>query len=297
MGAVAGGELARAVSSAGGLGMIGPGYHDASWLDREFHLAQGARVGVGFITWDLAKDPGKLAAALAHRPFAVMLSFGDATPFVAAIRDAGARLILQVQTLAAARDAARLAPDLIVAQGTEAGGHGGDHVLVSLLPAVVEALRPLPVAAAGGIADGSGLAAALALGAAGVLIGTRFFATHEALATPEAKRRIVTSSAGSTLRTRIFDIVRRLDWPKEFSGRALRNEFTDRWHGSEPELERQLETEYDRYRAAAAAADPATTVVWAGEGVDLIDAIAPAEAVLARLVREAELALQAASGR
>jgi nitronate monooxygenase len=291
MGAVAGGELARAVSSAGGLGLIGPGYHGAAWIDREFRVAEGARVGVGFITWDLAKDPGKLAAALAHRPFAVMLSFGDAAPFVAAIRAAGARLILQVQTLEAARDAARVEPDLIVAQGTEAGGHGGDRALLSLLPAVVAAVRPLPVAAAGGIADGSGLAAALALGAAGVLIGTRFMATNEALAAPEAKRRLVTSGADSTVRTRIFDLVRRLDWPQEFSGRALRNDFTDRWHGRELALEQQLETEYERYRAAVA--DPTTSVVWAGEGVDLIDAIAPAEAVLARLVREAETALEA----
>jgi nitronate monooxygenase len=294
MGAVAGGELARAVSGAGGLGLIGPGYHDARWIDREFRVAQGARVGIGFITWDLAQDPSKLSAALAHRPFAVLLSFGDASPFVASIRDAGARLILQVQTLAAARDAARLAPDLIVAQGTEAGGHGGDRPLISLLPAVVDAVRPLPVAAAGGIADGSGLAAALALGAADALIGTRFFATSEALGAPEAKRLLVTSGADSTVRTRIFDIVRRLAWPSEFSGRALRNAFTDHWHGRERELEQHLEAEYERYRVAALAADPATSVVWAGEGVELIDAVVPAEAVVTRLVREAETALKAA---
>jgi len=293
MGAVAGGELARAVSRAGGLGLIGPGYHDAAWLDREFERAAGARVGVGFITWDLAKDPGKLQAALAHRPFAVMLSFGDAAPFVDAIRRAGARLILQVQSVEAAREARSLEPDLIVAQGTEAGGHGAEQTLHSLLPAVIEASGPIPVAAAGGIANGQGLAAALALGATGVLIGTRFFATREALAPDEAKQRIVNSRAASTLRTRVFDIVRRLDWPPGFTGRAIGNEFSARWHGHELELEAQIEIEYQRYKAAAAAADLSTAVLWAGQGIDSIDAIEPASAVMARLAREAEHALTA----
>ena len=293
MGAVAGGELARAVSRAGGLGLIGPGYHDAAWIDREFERAEGARVGVGFITWDLAKDPTKLQAALAHRPFAVMLSFGDAAPFVEAIRRSGARVILQVQSLEAAREARLLEPDLIVAQGTEAGGHGAEQSLHSLLPAVIEASGPIPVAAAGGIANGQGLAAALALGASGVLIGTRFFATREALAPDEAKQRIVNSRAASTLRTRVFDIVRRLDWPSGFTGRAIGNEFSARWHGHELELEAQIDIEYERYKAAAAAADLSTVVIWAGRGIDAIDAIEPASAVMARLAREAEHALAA----
>lgn len=295
MGAVAGGELASAVSRAGGLGLIGPGYHDATWIEREFQRAQGARVGVGFITWDLAKDPDKLQAALAHRPFAVMLSFGDAAPFVDAIRRGGARLILQVQTLAAAREARLLEPDLIVAQGTEAGGHGADQELSSLLPAVVEAAGRVPVAAAGGIANGRSVAAALALGAAGVLIGTRFFATDEALGSAETKQRIVNARAANTLRTRVFDIVRRLDWPRGFTGRAIANEFSARWHGHESELEAQLGTEHERYQAAALAADLTTVVVWAGQGIDSIAAVEPASEVMARLVRETEQALSVGS--
>jgi len=293
MGAVAGGALARAISNAGGLGLIGPGYHDAAWIEHEFERAEGARVGVGFITWDLAKAPDKLHAALARRPFAVMLSFGDAAPYVDAIRRGGARLILQVQSAAAARAAAALKPDLIVAQGTEAGGHGADQPLLSLLPEVIELAGPIPVAAAGGIASGRSAALTLALGAAGVLVGTRFFATHEALGTAAAKQRLVEASAASTLRTRVFDIVRRIDWPKEFSGRAIANDFSARFHGREAELETRLELEHERYRAAVAAADISTVVIWAGQGLDAIHAVEPASEAMARLVEETERSLAA----
>jgi nitronate monooxygenase len=190
-----------------------------------------------------------------------------------------------------------LEPDLIVAQGTEAGGHGADSALFSLLPAVLDVAGPIPVAAAGGIADGQSVAAVLARGAAGALIGTRFFATHEALGPDEAKQRIVNSSAASTLRTRVFDIVRRLDWPAGFTGRAIGNEFTARWQGRETELETQIGVEHERYKAAVVAADFSTLVVWAGQGLDSIHAIEPASEVVARLVREAEQALSASPRR
>ena len=297
MGAVAGGHLARAVSNAGGLGLIGPGYHDAAWIEREFERAQGARVGIGFITWDPAKDPDKLQAALAHRPFAVMLSFGDATPYVDAIRRSRARLILQVQSLEAARAAAALKPDLIVAQGTEAGGHGADRSLLSLLPEVLGVAGRIPVAAAGGIANGQSAAVALALGAAGVLVGTRFFATHEALAADEAKRRLVQASAASTVRTRVFDIVRRIDWPPGYTGRAISNDFTARYHGHEAALEARLDIEHERYRAAVAANDVSTMVVWAGQGLDAIRRIEPASEVVARLAAETARSLNSNSER
>ena len=122
-----------------------------------------------------------------------MLSFGDPAPFVPAIRAAGAMLILQVTDLAEARQATALGADVIVAQGTEAGGHGARHGRSTLpfVPVVVDLAAPTPVLAAGGIADGRGVAAALALGAAGALIGTRFQATAESLADPAIKKAIV----------------------------------------------------------------------------------------------------------
>jgi nitronate monooxygenase len=290
MGAVAGGRLAAAVTRAGGLGFIGPGYHDAAWMEHEFDAAGVERVGVGFITWDLAKDPSRLESALARSPAAVMLSFGDPAPFVDAVRRAGAKLVLQVQTVKAAKDAAKLGADVVVAQGTEAGGHGADRSLFALLPAVVDAVSPIPVVAAGGIADGRGLAAALVLGACGVLVGTRFYAAEESLGHASAKSLLVQSSGDATVRTRVFDIVRRLEWPKPFTARAIQNEFTRTWHGRESELERHPE-ERERYARAAKGADFDTAVVWSGEGVDLITGTAPAQRIVESMVSEARASL------
>lgn len=175
---VSGGRLAAAVSHAGGLGLIGGGYGDGDgdWIEREFVHAGNARVGCGFITWSLANHTGLLDRTLLHRPAAIMLSFGDPRPFAAAIRAAGARLICQVQTVGQAREAVEAGADVIVAQGTEAGGHGGSEPLLTLLPQVVDACPKVPVIAAGGIAEGRGLAATMMLGAEGVLMGTRFYA-------------------------------------------------------------------------------------------------------------------------
>ncbi len=291
LGAVAGGRLAGAVSRAGALGMIGTGYQDAACIEQEFRAAEGARIGIGFITWDLARAPDRLEVALAWRPVAVMLSFGDATSFVEPIRRAGARLLLQVQSLEAARQAAALAPDAIVAQGTEAGGHGGGRSLLPLLPAVVDAVGSIPVLAAGGIADGRGIAACLALGASGVLIGSRFYAARESLAAPAGRERVIQGSGDATLRTRVFDIVRRLPWPAEFTGRVLRNQFTERWHQDEQGLSEAVDREQPRYSAAVEQADFDTAAVWVGEGIDLIRDVAPAGEIVGRLVAETDAAL------
>ncbi|GIK96459.1 MAG: 2-nitropropane dioxygenase [Alphaproteobacteria bacterium] len=296
MGAVAGGRLAAAVTAAGGFGMIGPGYLDEAWVEREFDAAGNARVGIGFITWDLARNPRRLTAALERRPAAVMLSFGDATPFVDEIRDAGARLIMQVQTLADARRAAELGADLIVAQGGEAGGHGASRGTLPLTAAVTEAVAPVPVVAAGGICDGRGLAAALALGAAGVLVGTRFYAARESLGHENAKAGLVAGEGDATVRTTVFDLIRKIDWPKPYTGRAVRNRTIERWHGNEAALLSDVETQSAAYAAAAAKGDLETAVLWAGEGVDLIRDVPAAGEIVERMVAEAEAALKRASG-
>jgi nitronate monooxygenase len=292
MGGVSGGTLAAAVSRSGGLGLLGPGYHDEAWIEREFVAADGVPVGIGFITWHLARHPERLRVALAHRPVAVMLSFGDPAPFAPSIRAAGAKLIVQVQTLGDARAAAALGADVVVAQGAEAGGHGAKRATLPLVPAVVDAIAPTPVAAAGGIADGRGLAAALVLGAAGVLVGTRFYASQEALGLDAAKARLVENGGDATLRTTVFDLVRGLDWPAVFTGRALANRLSDAWHGREAELQNQVAAERERYRAAAEIGDVSRAVVWASEAVDLIHDLRPAAAIVERMVSEANAALE-----
>ncbi len=288
MGSVSGGHLAAEVSNAGALGMVGGGYGDPAWLRLELARVKAQTRkpwGVGFITWSI--DRSRIALALEHEPFAVMLSFGDPRPHGKLIRSAGCNLICQVQDLEGARLAQEAGADIIVAQGSEAGGHGASRATLPLVPAVVDAVAPTPVVAAGGIADGRGLAAALMLGAHGALIGTRFYASAEALGADRAKQRIVQANGDKTARTRVFDIVRKLGWPEANTGRALRNRFLERWHGRERELSDALESEHAAYFGAARGADFDTAVVWAGEAVDLIKGVERASALVARIGAEA----------
>jgi nitronate monooxygenase len=301
MGSIAGGRLAAAVSEAGGLGLIGGGYGEQAWLEREFAAAGNQRVGCGFITWSLAKQPDLLDLVLAHRPAALMLSFGDPRPFAKRIQAEGVMLICQVQSRDHALQALDAGAEIIVAQGTEAGGHGGSRATLPLVPAIADlTARRAPeaiVVAAGGIADGRGLAAALTLGAEGVLVGTRFYATIESLGHDKAKARIIAASGEDTVRTSVFDTVRGYRWPDGITGRSLRNEFSERWHGRECELAAALDGEIGRYRAAVARGDVDTAVVFTGEGADLIDDVSQASEIVTRLVTEAERALAVAAGR
>ncbi len=286
----AGGAMAAAVTEAGGLGLIGGGMADGAWLREEYTRAGNTRVGVGFITWCLAERPETLALALDREPAAIMLSFGDHTPFVDAIKAADVPLICQVQTVAQAIHAAQTGADVIVAQGQEAGGHGMTaRGTITLAPAIVDALgADIPIAAAGGIADGRGLAAALMLGCSGVLMGTRFAAAQEALWTDEKKAAVAEAKGDDTVRTEVFDILRRgSPWPIPYNGRALRNAVADRWHGNEAALYENLDEERARFADADARGDLSGNVVWAGEGVDLIHDVLPAGAIVERTVTEA----------
>src|SRR5919199_3044091 len=201
MASVSGGRLAATVSNTGALGLVGGGYGDPAWLRNELSVvkAEVARPwGVGLITWHTTKEIVELA--LRYEPQVFMLSFGDPQPYVPAIKAAGCALFCQVQEVEDALAAKAAGADAIIAQGTEAGGHGASRATLPLVPAVVDAVAPTPVLAAGGIADGRGLAAALMLGAQGVLMGTRFYASTEAFGHQQAKERIVTARGDETKR-------------------------------------------------------------------------------------------------
>ena len=297
MGGVAGGRLAAAVSNAGGLGLVGGGYGDPAWLDTELALVRQLTDkpwGVGLISWSCQRDI--VDRVLSHRPHAVLLSFGDPRPHGSVVKAAGCRLICQVQDLAGAARAREAGADLIVAQGTEAGGHAGARATLPLVPAVIDAVDPIPVLAAGGIADGRGLAAALALGAQGALIGTRFYASDEALGSARAKHRIAMASGDDTQRTTVFDTVRGLQWPTHFDGRALRNAFMARWHGHDRELADARPGQAAAFHAALRAEDFDTAMVWAGEAVDLIRAVQPAATLVSDIGAQAEECLARAAG-
>ena len=170
---------------------------------------------------------------LERDPACLFLSFGDPRPFAAEIAAAGVPLICQVQTLDHARDAVEAGAQVIVAQGGEAGGHGASRAVMTLVPEVVDYLtRAAPevlLLAAGGIADGRGLAAALMLGADGVLVGTRLWASAECLAPRPMLEAAVAAGGDATLRSSLPDIARGLDWPAPFTIRTVENDFTRRW--------------------------------------------------------------------
>lgn len=294
MDVVADARLTAAVSAAGGLGILGGGYGDEQWLARELDLLANfqARFGVGFITWSMAKQPKLLDLVLERRPAAVMLSFGDPRTFVERIKRADAVVICQVQSIALAKEAAAAGADILVAQGTEAGGHGASRGLVTLVPELVDAIgTQIPVVASGGIADGRGLAAALMLGASGVLMGTRFYATPEAAGPDAAKNRIRAATGDDTLRSIVFDISRRNVWPAPFTGRCLRNEHLERWYGREVELMRHLDEESTRYVAARMDGNFDIAAVIAGESAGLVREIVSAREVVNRIVRDASTLL------
>lgn len=291
MAGIAGGALAAAVTGAGGLGLIGGGYGDREWLEREFDIAGSARVGVGFITWALASKPDLLTVALERKPAAVMLSFGDLAGFAPAIHRAGIPLIAQVQTVEAARIAVQEGARIIVAQGTEAGGHSGQRATMSLVPAVVDAVGSTPVVAAGGIADGRGLAAALMLGAGGVLCGTAFYAANESLAHGKAKQIALEASGDHTVKGAVFDAVRGYNWPADWSIRSLRNRFYSDWEGRPGVLRSEREQYHPAFVEAQAAGNPEIAPVIVGEAVDLVRKVESASVVVRRILAEAEARL------
>ena len=301
MDVVADAKLTAAVSAAGGFGILGGGYGDAAV----------ARAGARFAR----RGPTRASASASSRGAwrssrSCSTSRWSGSPrrscFPSATRNrsssgSSARapsLICQVQSLALAKEAVAAGADVLVAQGTEGGGHGASRGLVTLVPEVVDAVgTKVPVVAAGGIADGRGLAAALMLGASGVLLGTRFYATQEAAGAQAAKERIRAATGDDTLRSIVFDISRRNVWPAPFTGRCLRNAHTERWFGREVELLRHQEEEAARYAAARDDGNFDVAAVIAGESSGLVREITSAREVVERTVREASALLAGGARR
>ena len=297
----AGGKLAAAVTAAGGLGMLGGGYcDDESWFDREFDAAGNQAVGCGFITWALRKKPHLLGVVLSRKPKAIFLSFDDPEPFASETKKAGVTLICQVQTRADAQRAIECGADVIVAQGAEAGGHGGGRAVLTLVPELADLIAAHApstlLCAAGGISDGRGLAAALNLGADGVVLGTRFWASEEAAVSSSLHEAALMATGDDTVRQSVLDIVRERDWPKRFTGRVLKNAFVSEWLGREKELEEDRDSQVARYKKAATEGDVTVMATIVGEGIGLIRSIEPAGKIVERMVTQAEVVLRRGAG-
>jgi nitronate monooxygenase len=295
-----GATLAAAVSVAGGMGSFG-GLHRTKGPDwiRDEIAAIRARTdrpfAVGFITEFLSFTEPFFETALAERPAAIALSFGDPRPWIGRCRAAGVRVMCQVQTYEHAGLAIAGGADVLVAQGTEAGGHTGNMTLLPLLAGVAARYPDVPLLAAGGIGDGRTLAAALTAGADGAWLGTAFLATPEAIEVPDAHKHLIVESDGAdTVLTRAFDIVSGLPWPPGISERVRRNRFTDEWSEREAELE-DRRAELAAARAAVSDpehSDPETSEVLYGQSARFVDAIRPAAEVVRAISDEAERILR-----
>lgn len=290
----AGGALAAAVSDAGGFGMLGFDEDEGE----ESIAAQAAILGdrtfgIGMSAWALDARPHLLDLAIASRPKLVSISFGDPKPYVDKLHAAGILAASQVQSRAWAQTALDAGVDVLVAQGQEAGGHTGS-VGTMVLMQIVLAMTDKPVLVAGGIATGRGVAAVLAAGAAGAWIGTPFLLARESRSPDEARARIAASNETQTIKTHVYDRLQHKPWPDEFAGRALRNEFVDRWHGNEDAL-MQTQGAVDEFAKAKAERDYSRAHVYAGEAVGLIDRVESAGDILGRLEREARERLRALS--
>ncbi|MGY2129635.1 NAD(P)H-dependent flavin oxidoreductase [Blastococcus sp. SYSU DS0617] len=294
MAGVSGGALAHAVSRAGGLGMIGvSGRHSAEFVTAESAVAARDQLpfGVGLMIWTLGERPELFDATVAAQPSLVSMSFGDPAPYVGPLHDAGIAVAAQVNTVADARRAIDAGVDVLVAQGTEAGGHTGQRALLPLLQEVL-ALTDRPVVAAGGIASGRAMAAMLVAGAAGVWVGTALLSCTEGLNAAAARERVREATGDETVLTRAFDVAEGIAWPERWPGRALVNDFSRSWHGREDELvddqaARQLVVEGRR------TGDPASAPLYAGEAVGLVTAERSAADVVRQLSDDAEKALRA----
>ena len=229
---------------------------------------------MGFITWTLAKAPQALDEALEHKPLCVYLSFGDPRPFAKRVHAGGAKLFCQVQCLRHVDEALDAGAAAIVAQGTEAGGHGASRSTMPFVPEVADYLAARSpdtlLLAAGGIADGRGLAAALMLGADAAVVGTRFWASAEALTPPEVTDRAIGNTGDSTVRTKVIDPLRGVAWPEEFSFRILANRTTELWAHREAEAKAAFGRMSAAFAEARRTFDFDVLPVVAGEALGLI---------------------------
>jgi nitronate monooxygenase len=282
----AGGVLAGAVCDAGAFGMLGFDEGESVESIREevalLRSRSGRCYGIGLAAWVLEKRPNLLDLAIEAKPRMVSVSFGDPAPYVKRLHDAGILVSSQVQNRHWAQTALDAGVDILVAQGTEAGGHTGAVGTLPLLQIVLE-MTDKPVIAAGGIATGRGLAAVLAAGAVGGWIGTPFLLASESRTTAEAQARIVASDETQTILTGVFDRVQEKAFPKEFGGRALRNPFVEKWHGHEDELMAHPE-EITAFHEAKAKRDFSIANIYAGQTVGMVHGVRSASEIVHSIV-------------
>lgn len=294
-------ELVSAVSNAGALGTlatIGTRTEDAAIAIAGTRALTNRPFALNIVCFPWAPFwEEHVELAVRERPPVVTLSFGDPVPALRRLKEAGVPVIVQVQGLAGAKAALAEGPDAIIVQGNEAGGHTGRRGTLSFAAQVLDLAGDVPVALAGGIANGRGLAAALAMGASGVVMGTRFKATSEFAIDPAVRQAIVESDGSNTIYDEIVDLARGGLWPNGVTGRVIRSAFTDEWDGRDEELvERVRSFERPQLFMAQYGSAALQQLNWAGESSGLVDEILPAAEVVRRTMAEAEELLARVAG-
>lgn len=280
-------ELVAAVSNAGGLGIIGGLGRSPGELREEIGKVReltSRPFGVNHVVSQI--DAGAIDVTLELRVPVLSLSWGRAGELARRAHDAGIKVLHQVNSAEEAGQVAADGADVIVAQGTEGGGHVGGMSTLPLVPQVVDVVNGVPVLAAGGIADGRGLAAVLMLGAQGALIGTRFLATPEARGRGHSKDVILNALGSQTVASKFFDDVLGIRWPGALV-RSIKNPLLDRW----AQRQQDWALAADQIRPSLEAAMAAGDFVLAGESAGMIHDIVPAGELVQRIAREAEALL------
>ena len=292
MGSATSPELVSAVSNAGGLGALGCHYLTPEQIGERTTAIRGQTnkpFGLNFLLFDTRED--SFAAALELRPAVMQFAWArpqqDLRTYFDRSHKAGSIVTYMASAVPEAERAAKAGADIIIAQGTEGGGHVGWMGSMPLIPMIVDAVAPIPVLAAGGFADGRGLVAALSLGADGILLGTRFLATVESPLHPNFKQAIVDSDGHDTQLSEIPDIAAGQVWPGAMT-RSRRNRFIERWAGREWALRRDRTEAIEKLAAARKSGDVDEGPLSMGQDAGLIRDIPPAGELVTRIAREAE---------
>lgn len=296
MGGASDPKLVAAVSEAGGLGLLA-----ATWTEkldlqdqiREIRRRTVQPFGVNFVLH--MADPESISLCLAEGVPVLSAFRGDPRRVIAQAHAAGALTVYQATTVAEVASVVGAGVDVVIAQGNEAGGHCGPEPLWSFLPDALAAAREVPVLAAGGIVDGRGLAAALALGAGGAVMGTRFIASDECPASASWKAALLAAKTGDTLVSGVWDQIRGEDWPG-VNVRSLRNTVLDHWHGRAEALAAEQGPALADLVAAELRDDASGMALLAGTGAGRIKSILPAGQIIADVMAEAERVLAGLAG-
>ncbi|HEX8068069.1 MAG TPA: nitronate monooxygenase [Thermoleophilaceae bacterium] len=287
-------ELVAAVSEAGGIGSIGAVFGSADHVRDQIERVR-ALTDRPFVVNHVvpALDEEALDATLEARPAAVSLALGDPGDLVERIHDAGSRVIHQVHTVGQAREAAERGVDVVIAQGSEAGGQGMVEGVgaMALVPQVVDAVDPIPVLAAGGVADGRGLAAALVLGAAGVNVGTRFLASEEAAADGAWKQLILDSESEQAVRFETWASIMPRAGGYDVVPRVVRTEFVAEWESRPDDAAREADRLRGAIQAAIQERRPHELTPFTGQTAGLVHDVLPAGEIVRSMVAGAEAAL------